>query len=133
MAIRGRGRGNSQNNQVLKTRTPNSRNYNGRSSRGKVTRKKSPLQMALFTIIIIAFICGLTLGVSIIMGVTDTSGSSDDVQYVNVTKNITKYENGSNLIETEDGSVISVNEFQDNVTEGENITAFNASSSNNLY
>ena len=47
--------------------------------------------------------------------------------------NITKYENDSDMLETENGTFISYSEFDDNATEGQNITAFNVSSSTNLY
>ena len=52
---------------------------------------------------------------------------------MNVTDNITQYENSSFDLEDENGTQISYYDFEENVTEGQNITAFNASSSANIY
>ena len=94
---------------------------------------RNPVRAILIVIILIAFICGLALGISVIFfGNSDTT-QDGDVQYVNVTNNITKYENGSDVIETEDGSYVPSAYFEDNVTEGSNVTAYNSSDSGNLY
>ena len=155
MAI-GRRPGNSrkqQNKNVLKTRTPNN-SRNSRGSRGSRysgnARKpsnslssiwsksyipkgpRSPRQILVLVIILIAFICGLALGISMIMGV----GSEPDpgeVQYMNVTDNITVYENSSYDLHDENGTQISYYEFDENVTEGQNVTAFNASTATGIY
>ena len=155
MAI-GRRPGNSrkqQNKNVLKTRTPNN-SRNSRGSRGSRysgnARKpsnslssiwskssmpkgpRSPRQILVLIIILIAFICGLALGISMIMGI----GSEPDpgeVQYMNVTDNITVYENSSYDLHDENGTQISYYEFDENVTEGQNVTAFNASTATGIY
>ena len=155
MAI-GRRPGNSrkqQNKNVLKTRTPNN-SRNSRGSRGSRysgnARKpsnslssiwskssipkgpRSPRQILVLVIILIAFICGLALGISMIMGV----GSEPDpgeVQYMNVTDNITVYENSSYDLHDENGTQISYYEFDENVTEGQNVTAFNATTATGIY
>ena len=155
MAI-GRRPGNSrkqQNKNVLKTRTPNN-SRNSRGSRGSRysgnARKpsnslssiwskssipkgpRSPRQILVLVIILIAFICGLALGISMIMGI----GSEPDpgeVQYMNVTDNITVYENSSYDLHDENGTQISYYEFDENVTEGQNVTAFNATTANGIY
>ena len=160
MAIGRRGNSRKQQNKnVLKTRTPNN-SRNSRGSRGSrhsgparnprgsggsryssnarkpsnslssiwskssmSRRPRSPRQILVLVIILIAFICGLALGISMIMGV----GSEPDpgeVQYMNVTDNITVYENGTQ---------ISYYEFDENVTSGQNVTAFNASTATGIY
>ncbi|ADC46873.1 hypothetical protein mru_1022 [Methanobrevibacter ruminantium M1] len=93
------------------------------------------LKTILMIIILIAFICGLALGVSVIMGGDDNSQTeSEGVHYVNVTKNITEYNESGNLIETEDGTHIEFSSYSDNVTEGENVTAYNSSTdAGNLF
>lgn len=103
-----------------------------KSSRIPKKNGRIPIRAILVIIILIAFICGLAIGVSAIFSGED-SDSDSDVGYVNVTKNITKYENGSDVIETEDGSYVTYAEFEDNITEGENVTAFDSSQSGNLY
>ena len=92
---------------------------------------RNPVKTILIIIIIIAFICGLALGVSVILGGSSDTSEEGDVQYVNVTKNITKYEDSGDVIQTEDGSYVASSDY--NVTEGENVTAFNSSNSGNLY
>lgn len=94
---------------------------------------KNPVKTILIIIIIIAFICGLALGVSVIMGGGSDTSEEGDVQYVNVTKNITKYNDSGDVIQTEDGSYVASSDYVDNVTGGENVTAFNSSNSGNLY
>ena len=85
-------------------------------------------------IILIAFICGLALGISMILGIGDSnSPDSGQVQYMNVTNNITVYENSSYDLQDENGTQISYYDFDENVTEGQNITAFNASNSADIY
>lgn len=142
----------AQNKNVLKTRSPsNSRgsrysnnNRNSRNSRGSMSsiwsrnsgpkKPRSPLQIILMAIIIFAFICGLALGVSMIMGVWDSNPTeSGGVEYMNVTNNITEYENSSYDLEDENGTQISYYDFDENVSEGQNITAFNVSNSANIY
>lgn len=86
-----------------------------------------PLKNILMIIILIAFICGLALGVSVILGGDDSQSESEGVHYVNVTKNITEYNESGDLIETEDGTHVEFSSYSDNVTEGENVTAFNSS------
>ena len=81
-----------------------------------------------------AFICGLALGISMIMGIGDSDTTeSGQVQYMNVTKNITEYENSSYDLQDENGTQITYYDFEENVSEGPNMTAFNASSSTNIY
>ena len=160
MAI-GRRPGNSrkqQNKNVLKTRTPNnSRNSRGSRQSGRASSRqssrarqsnnslsyiwskssipkgpRSPRQILVLVIILIAFICGLALGISMIMGI----GSEPDpgeVQYMNVTDNITVYENSSYDLHDENGTQISYYEFDENVTEGQNVTAFNATTATGIY
>ena len=154
MAIGRRGNSRKQQNKnVLKTRTPNN-SRNSRGSRGSRysgnARKpsnslssiwskssmpkgpRSPRQILVLIIILIAFICGLALGISMIMGI----GSEPDpgeVQYMNVTDNITVYENSSYDLHDENGTQISYYEFDENVTEGQNVTAFNASTATGIY
>lgn len=139
----------SQNKNVLITRTPNSKGSrysnnsrnSGRSRGSSVWSKKSgpkkprsPKQILLMALILIAFICGLALGISMIMGVGDTNTTeSDGVEYMNVTDNITVYENSSYDLKDENGTQISYYDFDENVTEGQNITAFNVSNSANIY
>ena len=52
---------------------------------------------------------------------------------MNVTDNITVYENSSYDLKDENGTQISYYEFDENVTQGQNISGFNASSSANIY
>jgi hypothetical protein len=52
---------------------------------------------------------------------------------MNVTNNISEYENSSYDLTDENGTQISYYDFKENVTEGQNVTAFNASSSANIY
>ena len=145
-----------ENKNVLKTRTPNnSRNSrysnsprnsrfsaNSRNSRGSIwsrtpntiKKPRSPKQILLMVIILIAFICGLALGISMIVGFGESDLPNDgEVQYMNVTNNITAYENSSYDLQDENGTQISYYDFAENVTEGQNITAFNVSSSANIY
>ena len=84
-------------------------------------------------ILLFAFICGLLLGISMIMGIGDDSPSPGEVQYMNVTDNITVYENSSYDLQDENGTQISYYDFDENVTEGQNVTAFNASTPANIY
>ena len=83
-------------------------------------------------IILIAFICGLCLGISMIMGI-GSEPSPGEVQYMNVTDNITVYENSSYDLHDENGTQISYYEFDENVTEGQNVTAFNATTATGIY
>ena len=84
-------------------------------------------------ILLFAFICGLLLGISMIMGIGDDAPSPGEVQYMNVTDNITVYENSSYDLQDENGTQISYYDFDENVTEGQNVTAFNASSPADIY
>ena len=85
-------------------------------------------------IILFAFICGLALGISMIMGIGDSDSSdSGQVQYMNVTNNITKYENSSYDLEDENGTQISYYDFDENVTEGQSVRAYNATNAANIY
>lgn len=69
-----------------------------------------------------------------IMGVWDSDSSDDgQVQYMNVTKNITVYENSSFDLQDENGTPISYYDFDENVSEGQNIKAFNISDSADIY
>ena len=68
-----------------------------------------------------------------IVGIGDDSPSPGEVQYMNVTDNITVYENSSYDLQDENGTQISYYDFDENVTEGQNVTAFNASSSADIY
>jgi hypothetical protein len=125
----------------------NSRNYgnsrlsnNSRNSRSSIWSKgsgprkpRSPRQIILMAIILIAFICGLALGVSMIMGIGDDNSDSGGVHYMNVTDNITVYENSSYDLQDENGTQISYYDFDENVTEGQNITAFNATNGAGIY
>ena len=159
MAIGRRGNSRKQQNKnVLKTRAPNnSRNSRGSRPTGRSSsresgrarnsnnslssiwskssmpkRPRSPRQILVLVIILIAFICGLALGISMIMGV----GSEPDpgeVQYMNVTDNITVYENSSYDLHDENGTQISYYDFHENVTEGQDIDAFNASTATGIY
>ena len=153
MAIgrRSRNSRNHQNKNVLKTRTPNnSRNPRGSRHSGNARksnnslssiwskgsgqkRPRSPRQILLMIIILIAFICGLALGISMIMGIGDDSSDPGHVEYMNVTNNITVYENSSYDLQDENGTQISYYDFDENVSEGQNITAFNASNSANIF
>ena len=152
MAIgrRPRNSRNQQNKNVLKTRTPNnSRNSRGSRHLGNARksnnplssiwskgsgqkRPRSPRQILLMIIILIAFICGLALGISMIMGI-GSEPNPDEVQYMNVTDNITVYENSSYDLHDENGTQISYYDFHENVTEGQSVTAFNASSTADIY
>ena len=93
---------------------------------------RGPIKTILLIIIIIAFICGLALGVSVILG-GDSQNESDGVEYVNVTNNITKYNDTGDVIETENGTYIAFSDYSDNVTEGDNVTAYNSSNAGSLY
>lgn len=144
-----------KNKNVLKTRSPNnsrgsgysgnSRNSRNSRSSGKPLssiwsrssgpkKPRSPIQLIVMAIILIAFICGLGLGISMILG-GDDSGTSESggVQYMNVTDNITVYENSSYDLKDENGTQISYYDFDENVTEGQNISAYNVSTSTNIY
>ena len=68
-----------------------------------------------------------------IMVIGDDSSDPGHVEYMNVTNNITVYENSSYDLQDENGTQISYYDFQENVTEGQNVTAFNASSSVGIY
>ena len=94
---------------------------------------RNPVKSILIIIIIIAFIYGLALGVSVILGGDSNTTEDGNVQYVNVTKNITQYEDSGDVIQTEDGSYVASSDYVDNVTEGDNVTAYNSSNSGNLY
>ena len=133
-----------KNKNVLVTRSPNNSrgSRNSRNSRssiwskssGNVRKPRSPKQIILMIIILIAFICGLALGISMIMGPGDSNEPAPgEVQYMNVTNNISEYENSSYDLTDENGTQISYYDFKENVTEGQNVTAFNASSSANIY
>ena len=91
------------------------------------------MQIVLMILILFAFICGLLLGISMIVGIGDDSPSPGEVQYMNVTDNITVYENSSYDLQDENGTQISYYDFKENVTEGQNVNAFNASGSVGLY
>ncbi len=151
MAIgrRPRNSRNQQNKNVLKTRAPNnSRNSRGprhsgnprRSnnslssiwSKSTVQRPRGKRQILLMIIILMAFICGLALGISMIMGI-GSEPNPDEVQYMNVTDNITVYENSSYDLHDENGTQISYYDFDENVTEGQSVNAFNASSTADIY
>ena len=151
MAIgrRPRNSRNQQNKNVLKTRAPNnSRNSRGprhsgnprRSnnslssiwSKSTVQRPRGKRQILLMIIILMAFICGLALGISMIMGI-GSDPNPDEVQYMNVTDNITVYENSSYDLHDENGTQISYYDFDENVTEGQSVNAFNASSTADIY
>ena len=149
MAIgRKRNSRKKQNKNVLKTRSPN----NSRSSRYSTgsrnssnslssiwsknsgpKKPRSPKQIIFMILILFAFICGLLLGISMIMGIGGDSQNPGEVQYMNVTDNITVYENSSYDLQDENGTQISYYDFKENVTEGQNVTAFNASGSVGLY
>ena len=149
MAIgRKRNSRKKQNKNVLKTRSPN----NSRSSRYSTgsrnssnslssiwsknsgpKKPRSPKQIILMILILFAFICGLLLGISMIMGIGGDSQNPGEVQYMNVTGNITVYENSSYDLQDENGTQISYYDFDENVTEGQNVTAFNASCTVGLY
>jgi hypothetical protein len=133
-----------KNKNVLVARSPNNSrgSRNSRNSRssiwskssGNVRKPRSPKQIILMIIILIAFICGLALGISMIMGPGDSNEPAPgEVQYMNVTNNISEYENSSYDLTDENGTQISYYDFKENVTEGQNVTAFNASSSANIY
>ncbi|WP_407462876.1 hypothetical protein [Methanobrevibacter sp.] len=139
-----RGSRKPKNKNVLVTRSPNNSrdSRNSRNSRssiwskssGNVRKPRSPKQIILMIIILIAFICGLALGISMIMGPGDSNEPAPgEVQYMNVTNNISEYENSSYDLTDENGTQISYYDFKENVTEGQNVTAFNASSSANIY
>ena len=139
-----RGYRKPKNKNVLVTRsTNNSRgSRNSRNSRssiwskssGSIKKPRSPKQIILMIIILIAFICGLALGISMIMGPGDSNEPTPgEVQYMNVTNNISEYENSSYDLTDENGTQISYYDFKENVTEGQNVSAFNASSSADIY
>ncbi len=160
MAIGRRSRNSrkEQNKNVLKTRTPNnSRNSRGSRQSGRASprqsgrarqsnnslssiwskssmpkKPRSPRQILVLIIILIAFICGLALGISMIMGI-GSEPSPGEVQYMNVTDNITIYENSSYDLHDENGTQISYYDFHENVTEGQDIDAFNASNTTSIY
>ena len=132
---------NSRNSRGSKN-SKNSRNsLYSNNSRGSIWSKnsgpkkpRSTKQMLLMIIILFAFICGLALGISMIMGIgEDNSPDSGHVEYMNVTNNITVYENSSYDLQDENGTQISYYDFDENVSEGQNITAFNASNSANIF
>ena len=103
-------------------------------SRNSGPRKpRSPKQIILMAIILIAFICGLTLGISMILGIGDSGSGQGEVHYLNVTNNITVYENSSYDLQDENGTQISYYDFDENISEGQNITAFNVSNSADIY
>ena len=120
-------------------RSPNNSRSSGKPlssiwSRNQGPKKpRSPIQLILMAIIIIAFICGLALGISMIFSGDDPGTESGGVEYMNVTNNITVYENSSYDLKDENGTQISYYDFDENVTEGQNITAYNVSSSANVY
>ena len=140
-----------QNKNVLKTRSPNNSRGSRYSANSRNSRKsnnslssiwsknsgpkkpRSPMQILLMILILFAFICGLLLGISMIMGTGDDSPNPGEVQYMNVTDNITVYENSSYDLQDENGTQISYYDFDENVTEGQSVSAFNASSSEGLY
>lgn len=140
-----------KNKNVLKTRSPNNSRGSGYSGGSRNSRSsgkplssiwskssgpkkpRSPIQLILMAIILIAFICGLALGISMIFGGDDSSTESGGVEYMNVTNNITAYENSSYDLKDENGTQISYYDFKENVSEGQNITAYNVSSSTDLY
>lgn len=139
-----RGSRKPKNKNVLVTRSPNNSrdSRNSRNSRssiwskssGSVKKPRSPKQIIFMIIIVLAFICGLALGISMIMGPGDSNEPAPgEVQYMNVTNNISEYENSSYDLTDENGTQISYYDFEENVTEGQNVTAFNASSSANIY
>lgn len=139
-----RGSRKPKNKNVLVTRSPNNSrdSRNSRNSRssiwskssGSVKKPRSPKQIIFMIIIVFAFICGLALGISMIMGPGDSNEPAPgEVQYMNVTNNISEYENSSYDLTDENGTQISYYDFEENVTEGQNVTAFNASSSANIY
>lgn len=152
MAIGRRSRNSrkEQNKNVLKTRTPNnSRNSRGSRQSGRARQSnnslssiwskssmpkkpRSPRQILLMIIILIAFICGLALGISMIMDI-GSEPNPGEVQYMNVTDNITVYENSSYDLHDENGTQISYYDFHENVTEGQEIDAFNASNTTSIY
>ena len=96
-------------------------------------KPRSPKQVIIMIIILFAFICGLALGISMIMGIGDDSSDPGHVEYMNVTNNITVYENSSYDLQDENGTQISYYDFDENVSDGQNITAFNASNSANIF
>ena len=143
IGIPGKSRKNKNNNKnVLKTRPPkNSGNYGySNNSRSSIWSKstgpkkpRSPKQVLIMIIILFAFICGLALGISMIMGIGDDSSDPGHVEYMNVTNNITVYENSSYDLQDENGTQISYYDFDENVSEGQNITAFNVSNSADIF
>ena len=68
-----------------------------------------------------------------IMGIGEDSQNPGEVQYMNVTDNITVYENSSYDLQDENGTQISYYDFDENVSEGQNITAFNVSNSADIF
>ena len=136
-----RGLGSSSNSRSSRSSRGLGSSSNSRSSRSSIwsrnagpKKSRSPKQVLLMIIILIAFICGLAIGISMITGIGQPDPSDPGyVEYMNVTDNITQYENSSFDLEDENGTQISYYDFEENVTEGQNITAFNASSSANIY
>ena len=132
-------RGNRHSNHSRGLSYPNNSRSSGNSlssiwSKNQGPRKpRSRKQIIVMAIILIAFICGLALGISMILGIGESDSGSGHVQYMNVTKNITVYENSSYDLRDENGTQISYYDFDENVSEGQNITAFNASNSANIY
>ena len=128
-------RGNGYPND-LGARRPNG----PRKSRGSIwsrssgpKKPRSPKQIILMIVILLAFICGLALGISMIMGPGDSDSGSGQEEFMNVTNNISVYENDSFDLQDENGTQISYYDFDENVTEGQNITAFNASKPDSIY
>ena len=68
-----------------------------------------------------------------IMGPGDSNSGSGQEEFMNVTNNISVYENDSFDLQDENGTQISYYDFDENVTEGQNITAFNASKPDSIY
>ena len=132
MAKLGRKSRNSRKNKnknVLKTRSPQNsrgsrRSGNSRNSLSSIwsrntgpRKPRSPKQVILMIIILFAFICGLALGISMIMGFGSNPSDAGGVHYMNVTDNITVYENSSYDLQDENGTQISYYDFDENVTE----------------
>ena len=68
-----------------------------------------------------------------ILGIGDSGSGQGEVHYLNVTNNITVYENSSYDLQDENGTQISYYDFDENISEGQNITAFNVSNSADIY
>ena len=58
---------------------------------------------------------------------------SGEVQYMKVTDTMTVYENSSYDLHDENGTQISYYYFHENVTEGQDVEAFNASNTTGIY